>query len=119
MNANPKTIILVEDDAQTVVLFNNMFRRNGFRLVCITPKDIAYLSTFVELYQPMLIILDYMTIKRYFDATVDRLDSLDLNLPILMMTTIEDEKLSAVFNRIIRKPFSPSQILDEVREAIA
>lgn len=114
MSTHSNTIILVENDQQTMALFNSMFRNDCVNLVCISSSELTQLAMIIQNYQPIAVILDYVSIMGNYDNTVHILGSVTPNIPTIIMTTIEDDKLSTTFDYEIKKPFSLSKIYNIV-----
>jgi DNA-binding response OmpR family regulator len=118
MSTTSDTIIVVENDDQTLALFNHMFRRRCINLVCISSNDLYQLGNLITLHQPLVIILDYVSIMRNYEKTCDILNSSGSQIPTIIMTTLEDDTLSSSFTYIVKKPFYPSDILMIIQDVI-
>jgi CheY-like chemotaxis protein len=118
MSTHSNTIIIIEDDKQTVALFHSMFRRNCVDLVCISSRELYQLATITQNCQPIVVILDYMSIMHNYDNTLDILDSVMPNIPTIITTTIEDDKLSASFDYEVKKPFYPTDIFMIIQDVV-
>lgn len=118
MSTHSDTIIIIEDDKQTVVLFNSMFRRNCVDLVCISSRELYQLATIAQNCQPIVVILDYVSIMHNYDKTLDMLDSVMPNVPTIITTTIDEDKLSASFDYEVKKPFYPTDILMIIQDVV-
>jgi|GEM_PF-2770222 len=105
MSVNSNTIIIVEDDEQTVALINHMFCHHCTNVVSLPSNKICQLDALIQNHQPTLIILDYMSIRCNYDMTLELLKSVTPTIPTVIMTTIDDDTLSASFDYTIRKPF--------------
>ena len=110
MSVNPNTIILVENDAQTVTLLNHIFCRKCINVVSISSSKIDQLDTLIENNQPRLIMLDYMSIRRNYDAICRVLSSFATPIPTALLTSISGDALSTSFDYVIKKPFYLSDI---------
>lgn len=118
MSVNSYTIVIIEDDVQTVALFNHMLLRSCINLVSISSNDLYQLDTLLQNHQPMLIILDYMSIRCDYAGTVQRLQSSAPNVPTVIITTIDHNTFSSSFDYAIRKPFYKSDILMIIQDVI-
>ena len=107
MNTDPETMLIIEDNPQIVRLFTDMFRHSDLNLVFLSSFDLHRLPDFIDEYQPMSVMMDYMTIHDQYDVVVC---SIPLHIPTVMLTPIEDRKFVTHVDYCIKKPFAPSQI---------
>lgn len=107
MNTYPETMLIIEDNPQIMRLFFDMFRHSDLNLVCLSSFDLHRLPDLIEDYQPMVVMMDYMTIHSQYDAVVS---AIPLHIPTVMLTPIEDSKFATNVDYCIKKPFAPSQI---------
>ena len=118
MNMYPNTIIIVEDDKQTVALFHNMFRRNCMNLVCLSSRELYQLDLLTRNHQPLMMIFDYVSIMHNYEDTIAMLDLVAPNIPTIIMTTIEENKLATTFDYAVKKPFYPADFFMIIRDVV-
>jgi len=118
MSANSNTILLVEDDEQTVALINHIFGHSCTNVVSLASNKLCQLNKLIQNHHPTLIILDYMSIRRDYDTTLVHLKSFVPMIPTVIMTTIDDDTLSASFDYTIRKPFYKADIFMIMQDAV-
>jgi len=109
MSANP-TIILVENDTQTVTLLNHIFCRKTINVVSISASELHKLDTLIQIHKPTLIILDYMSIRRDYDTICQLLNTFTSRIPTALLTSINSDTLATSFDYLIKKPFYLSDI---------
>ena len=118
MGSNSDTILIVEDDELTVTLFHHMLRHSCTNVVSLSSSKLDHLYEAIQTHQPMLIIFDFMSIRRNYDMVRDLLKLLVPHIPSVIMTSIDDDSLSDSFNYVIRKPFYKSDIFMIIQDVI-
>lgn len=118
MCVNPNTIILVENDIQTVALLQHILCRKCVNVVSITSKELHQLNTLIQNHQPTLVIFDYMSIRYYYADTCNMLHSTLFRIPTVLLTSINTNTMSASFDYIIKKPFYTSDIFMVMQDVL-
>jgi len=117
MNEKPlKTILIVEDDANTAELVALYLRREGFRTV--TASDGEQGLALAERHRPDLVILDLM-LPRLAGWEVCRRLRQAGNVPVIMLTARDEEidrvaGLTLGADDYVVKPFSPRELVARV-----
>jgi DNA-binding response OmpR family regulator len=118
-----KKILIADDDPMMVKLLEFNLRRAGFDLIICREGSTVVARAHAE--QPDLIILDVMMPGRTgLEIVADlKADSVLAGLPVLIVTSegknsTLDELLAAGAANVYTKPFSPTMLIDRVRELL-
>ena len=113
MNSVIPTMFIIEDNQQTARLFHDMFRHSQMNLVMLQSSDLHQLGDLIDSYQPIVVIMDYMSIIYDYDHIVNLIP---LHIPTVLLTAIEDNKFQTSVDYCIKKPFAPSQLYTLLNE---
>ena len=119
--ANPQTILIVEDDEDMVTLLQFLLEREGYQAIVATEGRQA--RTLVEtLSPPRLVLLDVMLPYHNGFELVTYIRSKELwrDVPIVMLTADSAERdivraLDAGASDYVVKPFNPKELMARLR----
>ncbi len=120
MNRTRKVVLVIEDDAETVVLLNLLLRRRHLRVVSMLPGEDCVAE--MEELQPDLVLLDIMLPGMDGWEVYQRMKASAVlqDTPIVVMTVRSQEAArleGQTFDEIagfIRKPFRPRSFLQMI-----
>ncbi len=117
-----KKILLVDDDAQTILMLSSRLKANGYEVSSATsgPECIKLIHEF----EPDLIFLDFVMPAMEGIDVLHKLkaENKAQNIPIIVLTAARRENLEARCvqagaKAVILKPFNPSELLALVQKA--
>lgn len=107
MCSHSRTMIVIEDNPKLVRLFCDMFLQTDVHLVFLTSDDLCHLGDIIDEHQPIVVIMDYMTIISAYDSVIN---TIPLYIPTVLLTPIEESKFAIHVDYCLKQPFAPSQI---------
>jgi CheY-like chemotaxis protein len=118
------TIVIVEDHSDTRVLLTDFLTQLGARVV--QAGDAKEGLEAIDRCSPNVVLSDiWLPIRSGFELLRDirNLASANRHVPVVAMTAlggiVEQEKaIAAGFHGLLRKPFSPDQLLDLLQSAL-
>ena len=116
-----KKILLVDDDPALRQLLATYLGRHGFDTLLLA--DTRQLDTFIERYQPHLVVLDLMLPGEDGLAACRRLRARGETLPIIMLTA-RDEPVDRVIglemgaDDYVGKPFDPRELVARIEAVL-
>lgn len=120
MSANPGTIYLVDDDADLRAATAQWLELAGYRVKTFAdaPTALAQLDPDLE----GVVVSDVKMPKMDGMAFLDRLNSLDSDLPVVLITAHGDVQMAVEAMRqgaydFLEKPFAPEKLLDILQRA--
>jgi len=123
----PSKVLIVDDDPLFRVLYKNHLERAGFTL--LTAKDGAEAVEMAAREQPQLVFMDIIMLQMGGLAALKQLKSAEATkgIPVVIVTgsvasdhqTIRRECENYGAAGFLTKPFSPEQLLAEVRRLAA
>lgn len=125
MTNKPKTILVIEDDAETVQLLRLTFRRRGIKIIT-RPNGEECLAA-AQALQPDLVILDIMMPGMDGWEIYQRMQASPLLrlLPIIVISAkpeaiarLQGQRFDTVAS-YIRKPFNPRALVTLVEQCLA
>jgi DNA-binding response OmpR family regulator len=118
-----KNVIIVEDEKSLMMILEKLFESNGFDV--IKANDGLEAINLLNSKTPDIMILDLMLPKLSGFKLLDiiREDTGLSDIPVIVLSARADREnrelaLSLGAKRFIEKPFSPFQLLDEVKKII-
>ncbi|GBD36163.1 putative transcriptional regulatory protein TcrX [bacterium HR36] len=115
----PKTVLLVDDDAEIVQGMRVVLESRGYRV--LTAGDGNAGLALAEKEQPDLVIVDMMMPKKSGFIVLEKLKSRKENAPRVVMITANEGSRHRAYAELlgvddyIRKPFGMDQLLDTVQ----
>jgi DNA-binding response OmpR family regulator len=115
-----KTVMLVEDDQDTIAILQLYLEHQGYRSVVALDGEEALKS--VKKFDPDLIILDLM-LPKLDSLEVCRCIRAESQIPIVILTAWEGQDsrragLSLGADDYISKPFSPKKLMSRVQSLL-
>ncbi len=121
--AHPKTILITEDDVFNREILKEILASQGYNV--LTAQSLTEMFSQMENSEkPDLLLLDLHLPDGSGLSVVDRIRREHHEIPIILITaavTTDNEKLAGEkgVRKIISKPFTPSQIIEEVHKILA
>ncbi len=117
--ATPRTILLVDDDADILGAMRTVLERRGYRVVT-APDGNAGLAA-AEREAPDLVVVDMMMPKKSGFLVLEKLKSRGGGPPVIMITANEGSRHRAYAEALgaddyIRKPFAMDKLLDSITQ---
>ena len=115
--AVPRTILLVDDDADILSAMRTVLERRGYRVVTAGDGNAGLAAA--EREGPDLVVVDMMMPKKSGFLVLEKLKSRDEGPPVIMITANEGSRHRAYAEALgaddyIRKPFAMDRLLESV-----
>ena len=115
--ATPRTILLVDDDADILSAMRTVLERRGYRVVTAGDGNAGLAAA--EREGPDLVVVDMMMPKKSGFLVLEKLKSRDEGPPVIMITANEGSRHRAYAEALgaddyIRKPFAMDRLLESV-----
>lgn len=117
MTACSVTILIVEDDADNIKLYQSMLRQSSVKIVCISSQDLSRLDEIILQIHPRLLIFDFYSVRSHYDCTLKLLASLS-DVTTAIITTSPDNGCNANFDYVISKPFVADNLYHVLAQVI-
>jgi len=118
--AVPKTVLLVDDDADILSAMRTMIERKGYRVVTASDGNMGL--AVAEREAPDLVVVDMMMPRKSGFLVLEKLKSRPEGGPRVIMITANEGSRHRAYAEIlgvddyIRKPFEMSRLLDSVQK---
>ncbi|HKI38497.1 MAG TPA: response regulator [Gemmataceae bacterium] len=115
--AAPRTILLVDDDAELLTALRAVLERRGFRVLTATDGNAGLAAAESE--GPDLVVVDMMMPKKSGFLVLEKLKARGGGPPVIMITANEGGRHRAYAELLgaddyIRKPFAMDKLLESV-----
>ncbi len=115
---NELKVLLVDDEADLVELFELIFRKAGFKNYCMVNSGKQAIKSFKS-FRPDLVILDIMMPDMNGEQVFDEIRSIDMSVPIVFITgkmDIEKKKyIEMDAYDFLKKPFEINDLLNVIK----
>jgi len=114
-------VMIVEDDFTSRTILANQLHKLGFEIICA--EDGRQAAEIIKYCTPDCILLDLIMPRMHGHAFLTLLRQNGLNLPVIVMSSIEDQPdLVATIEHIgiqgwITKPVDLKEIIEKIKEA--
>jgi len=120
--ANDEAILVVEDEVAVAGIVKKILERAGYR-VSVAPDGVVALDRVRSgAFKPDLVITDIVMPRMTGHELVDRLSRLGIDVPVLFSSGYSPSERGPdpipERARFLEKPFSPAELLTEVREML-
>lgn len=118
------TILVVEDDEGVRVVVDRVLTRHGYRVLVARDGDEALAVADRHASELGLVITDLILPRLNGRALVDELARRGIRAPVLFISgygeaDIEQKGLAGIALPLLRKPFSPKQLLGAIRDRLS
>lgn len=118
------TVVIVEDHPETRSLLSRFLTRQGARV--IETQDATTALRAIQQYHPNVVLSDIGLPQRNgFELLkeIRLLDSADRQVPVIAMTALggiveRQRAIAAGFEELLRKPFSPAELLGALQSVL-
>ena len=118
----PKTILVVDDDAEVVSTLEGLLRENGYAVICAMEGEDSLTKARLE--KPDLIILDILMPKMSGTevAETPRNDPITKEIPIIFLTALQSKEDEIRRNHqvgpyfVFAKPFDTKELLNKIEQ---
>ena len=120
--ATPRTILLVDDDADILSAMRTVLERRGYRVVTAGDGNAGLAAA--EREGPDLVVVDMMMPKKSGFLVLEKLKGRGGGPPVVMITANEGSRHQAYAEHLgvaayLRKPFAMERLLEEVEKGLA
>lgn len=119
--ADPRRVLIVDDDRDLLESMGLMFRKRGFEVFTAEDAESALLS--IASVRPHLVLTDLRLPKKSGLELVREIRALQANIPVLLMTAYGSDEVLEVAQRlgttVLTKPVHRDELFRSVGRALA